>query len=173
MARRSVASGMASGADVKVFNLRCDQDHRFEGWFGSDADRQHQLSQGLLTCPLCSSAQVTLLPSAPHVMLQRGAEPEPAVGAPSPTPVSRPNPPDAQAAVTLQAAWIQAVQHVMAHTDDVGDQFAEEARRIHYGEAESRGIRGQASLEETRDLLDEGIDVVPLPLPAALKGPLQ
>ena len=72
----------------------------------------------------------------------------------------------------MQAAWLQMVQHVMAHTEDVGAQFADEARKMHYGEAEERGIRGQVSAQETQALLEEGISVMPLPLPAALKGPV-
>ncbi len=171
MARRSLAPALAGGFHVKVFNLRCDQDHRFEGWFGSDADRQRQLSEGLLTCPLCSSADVTLLPSAPRVQLNRGVEPDPSAA--TSTAVAPPKGSGGQTAATLQAAWIQAVQHVIAHTDDVGAQFADEARRIHYGEAESRGIRGQATHQETLELVDEGIDVVRLPVPELLKGPLQ
>jgi hypothetical protein len=73
----------------------------------------------------------------------------------------------------LQAAWLKMVRHVMANTDDVGERFAEEARRIHYGETEERGIRGQASREETEALMEEGIGVLPLPIPKALKGTLQ
>ncbi len=73
----------------------------------------------------------------------------------------------------LQAAWMKAVAQVMAQTEDVGERFAEEARRIHYGEADERGIRGQATREETQALLEEGVAVLPLPVPPALKGPLQ
>jgi hypothetical protein len=73
----------------------------------------------------------------------------------------------------LQAAWMKAVRQVIANTENVGERFAEEARRIHYGEAEQRGIRGQASREDRQALEDEGIEVHPLPLPAALKDPLQ
>ena len=72
----------------------------------------------------------------------------------------------------MQAAWLKMVQHVMANTEDVGAGFAEEARKMHYGETEERNIRGQVSIEETRALLEEGISVMPLPLPAALKGPI-
>ena len=72
-----------------------------------------------------------------------------------------------------QAAYLKAVRHVIANTEDVGDRFAEEARRIHYGEAAERDIRGQASAEEARDLVEEGIEVGQIILPAALKGPLQ
>jgi hypothetical protein len=73
----------------------------------------------------------------------------------------------------MQAAWMKMVKHVMANTEDVGQNFAEEARRMHYGDSEERNIRGKASLEETQELLDEGIDVLPLPVPDALKGGLQ
>jgi hypothetical protein len=73
----------------------------------------------------------------------------------------------------MQAALMNMVRHVMANTEDVGTRFAEEARKIHYGEREERNIRGQATREETEALLDEGIDVLPLPVPDALKEPLQ
>jgi hypothetical protein len=73
----------------------------------------------------------------------------------------------------LQAAWMQLVKQVMTQTEDVGENFAEEARKIHYGESEERGIRGQASKEETQALLEEGINVLPLPIPKGMKGPLQ
>ena len=73
----------------------------------------------------------------------------------------------------IQAAWMQLVQQVMANTEDVGERFAEEARKIHYGESDERGIRGQATREETEALLEEGIGVLPLPIPKGMKGPLQ
>lgn len=73
----------------------------------------------------------------------------------------------------MQAALMHMVRHVMANTEDVGPRFAEEARKIHYGETEERNIRGQASREETEALLEEGIEVLPLPVPDGLKGPLQ
>jgi len=73
----------------------------------------------------------------------------------------------------LQAALMHMVHHVMANTEDVGPRFAEEARKIHYGETPERNIRGQASREETEALLDEGIDVLPLPVSDGLKKPMQ
>ncbi|OYU94561.1 MAG: hypothetical protein CFE45_20055 [Burkholderiales bacterium PBB5] len=73
----------------------------------------------------------------------------------------------------IQARWLQAVQQVMRDTEDVGERFPEEARRIHYGEVAQRGIRGQATPEQRAELADEGIEVLPLPIPAALKGPVQ
>ncbi|GAB3763164.1 DUF1178 family protein [Ramlibacter monticola] len=146
---------------MKVLNLQCGHAHSFEGWFASEDDFQGQLARGLVECPLCGDAQVAKLPSAPRLNL----------GAPEPKParqevVSGPTP-------QLQAAWMELVKQVLANTEDVGGRFAEEARKIHYGESEERGIRGQASREETQELLDEGIGVLPLPIPKGLKGPLQ
>ena len=73
----------------------------------------------------------------------------------------------------LHAAWTRMARQVLAHTENVGERFAEEVRRMHYGEAEERAIRGQASREEAVALMEEGIEVLPLPLPAALKETLQ
>ena len=146
---------------MKVLNLQCGHAHGFEGWFASEDDFQDQLGRGLVECPLCGDAQVSKLPSAPR--LNFGAA---APAAPKQEVMSAPN-------AELQAAWMQLVKQVMANTEDVGERFAEEARKIHYGETEERGIRGQASKEETQALLEEGIGVLPLPIPKGLKGPLQ
>ena len=78
-----------------------------------------------------------------------------------------------EAVEMVQEAWMKMVKHVIANTEDVGQNFAEEARKMHYGESEERNIRGQASVDETKDLLEEGIEVMPLPVPDALKGGLQ
>jgi hypothetical protein len=78
-----------------------------------------------------------------------------------------------EAVEMVQEAWMKMVKHVIANTEDVGQNFAEEARKMHYGESEERNIRGQASAEETQDLLEEGIEVLPLPVPDSLKGGLQ
>lgn len=147
---------------MKVLNLSCNHDHVFEGWFASEADFQDQATRGVVECPLCSSPQVHRLPSAPRLNLSGARE----RAAPGPAPA---DPPREQAA--LQARWMQAVSHVLQNTEDVGERFPDEARRIHYGEAPNRGIRGQASAAERAELADEGIEVMPLPVPAALKGP--
>ena len=76
-------------------------------------------------------------------------------------------------AMTMQSQWLRAVRHVMSSTEDVGERFPEEARRIHYGEVEERGIRGRASREDAEALREEGIEVMALPVPDALKGPVQ
>jgi hypothetical protein len=154
---------------MKVFDLQCTQGHLFEGWFGSDDDFQAQRARGLLACPLCNDAGVHRLPSAPRLNLS-GAQ------APQATPAAAPA---ATATATvartadMQSAWLQAVRQLVERTEDVGERFAEEARRIHYGEVAQRGIRGQASPEERQALLDEGIETVAIPLPASMKGPLQ
>ncbi|MCC2673299.1 MAG: hypothetical protein K0R58_246 [Ramlibacter sp.] len=149
---------------MKVLNLQCPQSHGFEGWFASEDDFQDQLARGLVECPLCGDGAVTKMPSAPRLNL--GASEPAKTAAPKQEVMATPN-------AQLQAAWLQMVQKVMANTEDVGERFAEEARKIHYGESEERGIRGQASKEETESLLEEGIAVLPLPIPKGLKGPLQ
>jgi len=148
---------------MKVLDLRCAHGHGFEGWFASEEDFLRQHEQGLVECPLCGDKTVSRLPSAPRLNF----------GAPAPREAAAPAPPAAPPgqAVILQSLWVEAVKHVMARTEDVGERFPEEARRIHYGEAESRGIRGQATAEQRAALEDEGIEVTALPIPPALKGP--
>jgi hypothetical protein len=145
---------------MKVLDLACANDHRFEGWFASDDDEAAQRERGLIACPLCGDAEIRRLPSAPRLNL--GAAPpaeKQAVALP--------------AADDLQAQWMRAVRHMLEHTEDVGERFADEARRIHYGEVARRGIRGQATRGDAEALRDEGIEVMSLPLPPALDGPLQ
>jgi len=154
---------------MKVLNLQCSQAHAFEGWFSSEGDFQDQLARGLLECPLCGDKAVVKLPSAPRLNLS-GAD-----GAPAGEPAGQGGQAEVAALppAAMQAAWLHLARQVMAHTEDVGERFAEEARRIHYGEADERAIRGQATPRQTRELLDEGIAVLPLPLPKGLKEPLQ
>jgi hypothetical protein len=155
---------------MKVFNLQCVAGHGFEGWFGSEEDYQSQGQRGLLTCPMCGSAEIVRLPSAPRLNLSGAPAPSAPVAVPqAPASMAAPTPERAQA----EALFLQAVRHVLANTEDVGTRFAEEARRIHYGETEQRNIRGQASPDEARTLREEGIEVMTLPIPDALKGPLQ
>lgn len=162
---------------MKVLDLRCDHDHAFEGWFASEDDFQQQLQRKLVECPLCGSQAVRRLPSAPRLNLSGAREPQPRpkpelAQAGTATPATRTPAPGEPglAPAALQALWMQAVAQVLQNTEDVGERFAEEARRIHYGESEDRGIRGQASAEEREALADEGIEVFALPIPAALKG---
>ena len=148
---------------MKVLDLRCANGHGFEGWFASDDEFMSQNGRGLIECPLCADRIVSRMPSAPRLNLSGQREPAEA------TPPAAAETP----ALPLQTQWMQAVRHMLDNTEDVGEQFAEEARRIHYGEIEARGIRGQTSDDERRRLGEEGIEIMSLPVPAALKGPLQ
>jgi len=152
---------------MKVLNLRCAHAHQFEGWFASEDDFQSQFERGLVECPLCADKAITKLPTAPRLNVSGAREPSTEIVAASPVPAVSPE------AMTMQSMWLRAVQHVMANTDDVGERFAEEARRIHYGEIEERAIRGQATREDAIALQEEGIDVMSLPVPAAAKGRIQ
>jgi hypothetical protein len=147
---------------MKVLNLQCAHGHGFEGWFASNDEFETQLAGGLVSCPLCGDTAITKLLTAPRLNL--GNAKPPAEPAPVPAVVQGDSP---------EGRWMRAVREVMAKTEDVGDRFAAEARKMHYGEAEERGIRGQATREEAKDLLDEGISVFSLPLPPALKETLQ
>ena len=179
---------------MKVLDLQCAQGHGFEGWFGSQEDYDAQRARGLVTCPVCNDSEIVKLLSAPRLNLGHGQASEtqaaPSLGASdAPAAVTdgakkldrdegsghsaQPQSPGAPSLQQMQAAMLNMVRHVMANTDDVGPQFAEEARKIHYGERQARNIRGQATREETEALREEGIEVMPLPVPENLKGTLQ
>lgn len=172
---------------MKVLDLQCRQGHSFEGWFGSQDDYDDQRGRGLVTCPVCNDSEIVKMLSAPRLNLGHGTPPLSPASPASATPAVPSGTAQAPTALDsiaaggadgnvqqqMQAALLNMVRHVMAHTEDVGHRFAEEARKIHHGECEVRSIRGQATREETEALLDEGIDVLPLPLPDHLKGPLQ
>lgn len=171
---------------MKVLNLQCSQQHSFEGWFGSEDDFQSQLARGLVECPMCADKAVVKMPSAPRLNFG-GHSPPAALDAASTQAPSGPSgtgpstelttaadqpaqiPPSAE----QQAAFLNAVRHVLANTEDVGDRFANQARAMHYGDAEPRSIRGQTTQREAVELIEEGIDVMALPMPAALKETLQ
>lgn len=145
---------------MKVLNLQCAHGHGFEGWFASNEAFDTQLAGGLVECPICGDSAIVKLLTAPRLNLGHAKAPEA-------------TPSRALAEPTPEARWMNAVRELMAKTENVGDRFADEARKIHYGEAEERGIRGQATREQAEALVEEGIAVLPLPLPAALKETLQ
>lgn len=149
---------------MKVLNLRCANGHGFEGWFASDEDYMDQNGRGLVECPLCADKIIARLPSAPRLNLSGAREQVPAAAVAAP---QAPQPAD------MQAAFMKAVREMMQRTEDVGERFPEEARRIHYGETAERGIRGKASPEEREALRDEGIETFALPIPQGMDGPLQ
>lgn len=127
-----------------ILNLVCSAGHKFEGWFASVESFDTQVRDALVSCPHCDSHRVERLPSVPHVV--RGASESHPAQASS----------DTRALVSLLEAIAEA-------SEDVGRRFPEEARRIHYAEADRRAIRGQATLAETRELLEKGIPVLPIP----------
>ena len=164
--------------------------HSFEGWFGSEDDFQDQLRRGLIACPICTDTGIQKMPSAPR--LNFGGHPAPDASLSRDQTVSvcassgklavkgqieRID--DAQSETmpipgfAAQATFLNALRQVMATTEDMGAHFVEEARRMHYGEVEARSIRGQASAREALELLEEGIDVIPLPMLNAVKETLQ
>lgn len=147
---------------MKVLNLRCAHDHRFEGWFSSEDDFLSQAARELVACPLCDDKRIARLPSAPrlNVSTQRGDTGTPPAAAEI-------------AQARAQGRWLRAMRDVLASTEDVGDRFPEEARRIHYGETKERGIRGRASADDADALRDEGIEVLAVTLPEPLKGSVQ
>ncbi|MBK3396766.1 DUF1178 family protein, partial [Methylobacterium ajmalii] len=147
------------------YALSCDSGHSFESWFPSSDSYDAQAQAGFVTCPFCDSAKVMkqiMAPSlgraaAPPVPAGAQAEAIPAVPAPAETPVSLVSEPERQLRAMIRALHEQ----VARSADHVGANFATEARRMHYGEAEQRAIYGEASLSEARALVDEGIAVQP------------
>lgn len=157
---------------MKVLDLHCRFDHTFEGWFASEKDFLDQCARSLVQCPVCGDASITKMPSAPRLNLSASRqephnEAPPALQSTASSSIAMPTP------SALVKAWMDMSKKLMANTEDVGSQFAEEARKIHYGETPVRAIRGQTSTDEARTLLEEGIDVMPLLLPESAKSPLQ
>lgn len=141
-----------------IFDLACVGEHRFEGWFHSAEDFAQQLARDLVVCPHCASVDVRRLPSAVHLATARpevSSAAVPSDGGAQPRGAVVPSAVDTDLARTLDA--------MLAACEDVGGQFAEEARRIHYAESPVRPIRGEASHDDYEALREEGIDVYRLP----------
>jgi len=138
-----------------VLDLHCHREHRFEGWFASAAAFEDQLARGLVSCPSCGATEIRRLPSAPYVQTGQSG----AVAAPA----SRRAPETAPVAAEMVAKLVGHLRGLARGAEDVGERLPEEARRIHYGDAEARDIRGAASRDEVEALLDEGIVVLPVP----------
>lgn len=160
MARRSAAP---HNSLMKVLDLQCSSLHVFEGWFSSEDDFSDQNTRRMIECPVCGDASIAKRLSAPRLNL----------GFTNEQSLSRQNDAPALSEQAQQTAWMSIARRILANTEDVGTGFAEEARKIHYGETKERGIRGQATPAEKDALVEEGISVLTLPLPEALKEPLQ
>jgi len=131
------------------FSLHCEKEHEFEGWFSSGADYDSQSERGLVSCPVCGSGKVSKALMAPAVAVPRDAPTRPLAMDPEKREMMR--------------KLREMVQAVKQNSEDVGDRFADEARKIHHGETEARGIIGKASSEDAKSLIEEGIDIAPLP----------
>jgi len=153
---------------MKVLDLQCERQHVFEGWFASEEDYHQQLERGLLSCPVCGATEVHKMLSAPRLNLGRGdvvATDE----------ASAPPPPAGSqgAPAGLQGQVLRAMRELIARTEDVGERFADEARAMHHGEIEQRRIRGRTTPDVARELIDEGVEILPLPDLPAVKETLQ
>lgn len=143
------------------FTLACDRGHDFESWFPSGASYDEQAAAGLVRCPICDSGRVAKAPMAPSIA--RGGKP-PASREPDPAPVAEPSVPTLSDTQRGLRAMLRAMrEHVTRTADHVGPRFAQEARAMHYGEVETRSIYGEASAEDAHALIEEGIEVCPLP----------
>ena len=139
------------------YALACEQAHEFESWFPSSEAFETQRKRGFVTCPYCDSARVEKQIMAPSIA-RKDKLPDAPVPGPQPVAVL------SDKEQEIRAALRALREHVMKNAENVGKGFVEEARKMHYGEAEERSIYGEADLAEARALLEEGIDVLPLPV---------
>jgi len=154
------------------YALRCEHDHAFESWFSDSAAYDQQVKRKLVSCPACNSVKVEKAIMAPRIVSKKGrerAEPVPAA-APAETPaVVETSTAGATPLMMAQERELRAKlkelrDHVVKNADNVGEKFPNEARKMHYGEIEHRPIYGEASPEEAKSLIDEGVEVSPLPV---------
>jgi hypothetical protein len=154
------------------YNLRCERGHGFESWFQSSSAYESQEKRKLVNCPICGSAKVERAIMAPQIMSQKGRDrAEPVVAAPVPatgTEVAAPAPTSTPLLMAqereLRAKLKELRDHIVKNADNVGERFPNEARKMHYGDIEHRPIYGEASPDEARALIDEGVEVSPLPV---------
>ena len=153
---------------MKVLNLQCSHGHDFEGWFASEEDFLLQQERSLLSCPLCADPTVRKMLSAPRLNLAHSREPVQTTPADGLVDMGRPAP-----GSELQGRLLRAMRELMSKTEDVGERFADEARAMHQGDIEQRNIRGRTTPEVALELIEEGIDVMPLPALPTIKETLQ
>jgi hypothetical protein len=147
------------------YNLRCEKGHAFESWFQSSAAYEAQEKRKLVSCPSCGSVKVERAIMAPQIVTRKGrdqAAPAPAVSAE--TTASESTPLLMAQEIELRAKLKELRDHIVKNADNVGERFPNEARKMHYGDIEHRPIYGEASAEEARALIDEGVEVSPLPV---------
>ena len=147
------------------YNLRCERGHSFESWFQSSSAYESQEKRKLVNCPACGSTKVERAIMAPQIVSKRGrdsAAPAPAPGAEVTAPTSTPLMMAQER--ELRAKIKELRDHIVKNADNVGERFPNEARKMHYGDIEHRPIYGEASPEEARSLIEEGVEVSPLPV---------
>ena len=148
------------------YNLRCERGHAFESWFQSSSAYESQEKRKLVNCPSCGSTKVERAIMAPQIVSKKGRDVEPApkpagsadVTAPTSTPLMLAQERE------LRAKLKELRDHIVKNADNVGERFPNEARKMHYGDIEHRPIYGEASPEEARALIDEGVEVSPIPV---------
>jgi hypothetical protein len=148
------------------YQLRCAQGHSFESWFQSSSAYEAQEKRNLVSCPICGSSKVERDIMAPRVVSKKGREstvPAPATAAET-TQAAAPTPLLMAQERELRAKLKELRDHIVKNADNVGERFPAEARKMHYGDIEHRPIYGEASAEEARSLIDEGVEVTPLPV---------
>jgi hypothetical protein len=151
------------------YNLRCEKGHAFESWFQSSAAYETQEKRKLVNCPVCGSAKVERAIMAPQIVSKKGRQSAEAAPAPATTSTEVTAPAAATPLLMAQERELRAKlkelrEHIVKNADNVGERFPNEARKMHYGDIEHRPIYGEASPEEARALIDEGVEVTPLPV---------
>lgn len=149
-----------------VYDLFCPLEHRFEGWFASASSYESQRQEGHVVCPFCHSRDISKLPSAPY--LREDSDYSRRHVTPTQGNAAHATPVMMVAGQLIHALRHYIVEQVLSQTEDVGDQFVETVREIHYGDLEPRNVRGVASQHDLQDLHEEGIDVMVLGIPDGL-----
>jgi hypothetical protein len=150
------------------YNLRCAKGHAFESWFQSSSAYETQERRKLVSCPVCGSTDVERAIMAPQIVRKKGRKDAPSDSLPPPAPpteVAAPSPTPLLMAQEreLRAKLKELRDHIVKNADNVGERFPNEARKMHYGDVEHRPIYGEASPDEAKALIDEGVEVMPLP----------
>ena len=148
------------------YALHCDRNHEFESWFQSSSAYDSQVKRKLVTCPICGSAKVDKAIMAPRIVGKKGRATPPAEPVATTSPEATPSGPTSLMMAQereLRAKLKELRDHIVKNADNVGERFANEARAMHYGDKEHRPIYGEASPDEAKSLIDEGIEVSPLP----------
>jgi len=154
------------------YNLRCERDHAFESWFQSSSAYEAQEKRHLVNCPVCGSVKVERAIMAPQIVSKKGREPATAPQSLAPAAPAASTEVTAPASTPLMMAQERELRaklkelrdHIVKNADNVGNRFPNEARKMHYGDIEHRPIYGEASPDEARSLIDEGVEVSPLPV---------